>query len=410
MLKLIFKIAFRNLLNNRLFSVINFISLILGIAVSVLITLYISDELSYDKFHAKHDRIYRVINIYNNQGVGEESTSSPFPLAQALINKYPNDVESSVRFFNFQAPYILVQYNGQNYNERKFYFVDSTIFDIFDYEMVVGNKKALTKPGSVIITEKTANKYFGTENPLGKQIFILGGINLTVTGVIKQPSTQSHLNFDFLASFTSLNRIMGNIPESWVWNPCWTYIQLKQGVKKKDFEAKLPDFVNKHFDQDRAKYLSLHLQRIDLIHLTSHLDYEMEQNNHVSYIGLLSGYIIFIFVITFINFFNLSAALGLGRIKEAAVKKIFGAKQFQLIFQHIIENIFIALVSLFLAFILIELLIPIFNLFTSKNIIVTEFFYSDFIYSIIYITLIASVISGIYPAFSLANFKPDMLK
>lgn len=226
------KIALRTLVKHKLYAAINIAGLAIGIASFILIGLYILDELSYDRYHHQAEDIYRLVNVYDFEGVGENSASSPFPVAWTLKNDYPDMIKNVTRVFNRQAPRTLIEYDEKSYNERRFFFADSSFFQLFDHEFIYGNaKSALDEINTVVISETTAKKYFGDENPMGQTIRFEKRLDLKVTGVIKDVPHNSHFTFDFMASLSTTRPVYGGqLPQTWVWNPCWTYLVLEKGT------------------------------------------------------------------------------------------------------------------------------------------------------------------------------------
>ena len=402
------KITFRNIYKRKFYAFINILGLAIGIAGFLIISLYITDELSYDRYHSKADQIYRLVNVYDFEGVGENSVSSPFPVAFAMKNDYPDMIENVVRVFNFQAPRSFVEYEENRFNERRFFFADSTFFEIFDYQFVAGNPStALNEQFSVVVTESTAKRYFGSEDPIGKLIKFEKQLNLKVSGVIKDVPMQSHFQFDFIASLSSTKRSFGGAyPRTWVWNPCWTYLQLHEKTNPDDLESTFPDFIEKYFYDAEKDNVSLYLQPLTDIHLKSHLDYEIEPNNSIISIYILSVLAIFILIIAIINYMNLSTATSSTRAKEIGIKKVTGAYRWQLFFQFIGESIIISFISLIVALIFIEFFLPSFNDFTGKSILILRLFSPGNIILLIGIGLFTGLISGIYPAVYLSGFNP----
>ncbi|MBE9481223.1 MAG: FtsX-like permease family protein, partial [Bacteroidetes bacterium] len=230
--------------------------------------------------------------------------------------------------------------------------------------------------------------------------------DLKVTGVIKDVPAQSHFNFDFIASMSSVGRIYGgSLPQTWVWNPCWTYLLLEDGAAPV-LEKKFPDFINKYFNDAEKKNISLYLQPLTDIHLKSRLDYELEPNNNISYIYILSAIAAFLLIIASINFMNLATATSAARAKEIGVKKVVGVYRSQLIFQFISESIILSFISLIIALILVELLLPAFNTFTNKDIVLSILLQPKYLLALIILVLFTGAFSGIYPAFYLSAFKP----
>ena len=404
------KIAIRNLVKRKFYSLINISGLAIGLASFIIIMLYIIDELSYDRYHKNAENIYRLVNVYDFNGVGENSASSPFPVAFTMKDEYPGMIKNVVRIFNFQSPRMLIEIGDKRYNERRFFFADSTFFNIFDHEFIHGNPKTvLNESYSVVLTESAAKKYFGDDDPMNKTIKFEKQFDLKITGVIKDVPAQSHFNFDFIASMSSVRKIYGGkLPQTWVWNPCWTYLLLEDGAAPV-LEKKFPDFINKYFNDAEKENISLYLQPLTDIHLKSRLDYELEPNNNISYIYILSAIAVFLLIIANINFMNLATATSAARAKEIGVKKVVGVYRSQLIFQFISESIILSFISLIIALILVELLLPAFNTFTNKDIVLSILLQPKYLLALIVLVLFTGVFSGIYPAFYISAFKPISL-
>ncbi len=408
MLKNYFKIAFRNIQKRKLHAILNISGLALGIASFIIIALYILNELRYDKYHEKAERIYRIGEISDFGGVGENSASLPFPVAFTLKNDYPDLVQEIVRIFNFQSPRSLVEYEDHRFIEKGFFFADSTFFKVFTYEFIKGNPAtALDENQSVVISESAAYRYFGDEDPYGKMIKFEGNFPLKVTGVIKDIPAQSHFHFDFIASMTSVKKIYGGrLPGTWVWNPCWTYFVLHQKATPQQMEKHLPEFVNKYFYDAEKDNVTLHLQKLTDIHLNSRLDYEIESNNNIAYIYMLGGIGIFLLIIAIINFTNLSTATSANRAKEIGMKKVVGAYRTQLLFQFMGESLILTLIALLIALIMVEIALPFFNNYTQKDIGLDVLLHTANILSLVVMVLAITLLSGLYPAVYLSNFNP----
>jgi len=402
------KTTFRNLVKRKYYSVINILGLAIGIASFLVIFLYISDELSYDRYHTKADRIYRLVNVYDFNGVGENSASAPFPVAFSLKHDYSGMIDNVVRLFNFQAPRSFVEYEDKKFNERHFFFADSTFFNIFDYIFVKGNPEtALAENNLVVITESTAEKYFGSEDPIGKTIKFETSLPLQVSGVIRDVPEQSHFNFDFIASMSSLRKTFGGqLPKTWVWNPCWTYVLLNENAAPSTLESKFPEFINKYFYDAEKDNISLYLQPLTDIHLKSKLDYEISPNSNVTSLYVLSAIAIFLLIIAVINYMNLATATSGSRTKEIGIKKVAGAYRWQLILQFIGESVIIAFIALIFAMLITELVMPFFNNFTAKHITITDLFTWQKILLLAGLGIVIGILSGTYPAFYLSSFRP----
>lgn len=382
--------------------------LAIGIASFLVIYLYNVDELSYDRHHTKAKEIYRLVNVYDYEGVGEVSASAPFPVAFTLLSDYPNHIRNVVRIFNFQAPRSFVEYKENKFNERYFYFADSTYFSIFDHVFVKGNPdSALDELGSVVITQSTAERYFGSEDPMGKIIKFETSLELKVTAVVKDVPEQSHFRFDFLGSMSTVRGAFnGRLPGTWVWNPCWTYLLLEEHIEPTLLEGHFPEFINKYFYDAEKENVSLYLQPLTDIHLNSKLDYEIAPNSNRNSVNVLSLIALFMLVIAIINYMNLATATSSKRVKEIGIKKVAGAKTSQLIFQFIGESVILVFIAMTIAMILIELTMPVFNTFTDKGIVFSDLLAGHNILFIIALTIVIGFVSGIYPAFYLSSFDP----
>ena len=402
-----FKIAFRNLVKHKFYAIINIAGLAIGIASFILIWLYILDELSYDKYHKQSDNIFRIVNVYDFEGVGENSASSPFPLAWTLKNEYPNIVKNVTRVFNRQAPTTLIEFEEKSYNERRFFFADSSFFQVFDYEFIQGNPKTcLDEINSVVITKSTAKKYFGDENPMGKTFRFEQKLDLKVTAVIEDVPHNSHFHFDMIASIATAKQIYGGqLPKTWVWNPCWTYIVVdRQNVKS--LEKLFPVFIQKYFYDAEKDNVSLYLQPLVDIHLNSKLDYEIEPNGNESYLYILGSIAFFLLIIAIINYFNLATATSAGRAREIGIKKVFGAFRLQLIYQFLVESILLTFIALLFSLFIIDLLLPTLNVFSGKEMSLSLLLTPLYFTGVLSIGLLTGFLAGIYPAFYLSAFNP----
>ena len=405
-----FKITYRNFLRQKVYSTINLTGLAIGLACSALIWLYVQDELSYDSMHAKSDRIYRILEYFQKDGVGERSASNAFPMGPTIIQEYPHLIQQQVRFFNFQAPVLSLENveNNQAFNEQHLFLVDSTLFEVFDYELLVGHKEtALDGPNSILLTETLAGKYFGEDNPLGKQLLFQGEKLLTVNGVLKDPPSNLHFQFDGLISFSTVKTML---PASWMsrfyWNPCWTYVLLHDNSLLADLESQLPHFVEKYFPEDKWEHVTLYLQPLLDIHLTSDLDYEIRANGNANNVYVFSTVAIFVLLIAAINFINLSSARATKRAKEVGIRKTLGSVRRQLVIQFIFESIVYTFVSAIIAFGLIVLVLPWFNNFSEKTIDLWTVLDLQTTAVAIGLLLFIGFLSGLYPALVLSSFKP----
>ena len=411
MFKNYLKIAVRNLKRHKGYSFINVFGLAIGAACFVLILLFVQDELSYDRYHEKADRIYRAVELIEG---AEESSSQPFPVGETVAIDYPHLVESTVRFFNMQAPTLSLSYEApdgakQTFNESRFFFVDSTVFDVFDFDLIRGNPEtALIDPMSIVLTESMAEKYFGDVDPIGRTIQFEGSHDLRVTGVMADVPRNSHFRFDFLASFSSLRQILPNtqILEGWYWNPAWTYILLREDVQPATLEAQFPDFVQKYFGQQIKDMTVLYLQPLTDIHLHSRLDYEIESNSSIAYVYIFSVIAFFILLIACINFINLTTARSAKRAREVGMRKVLGAYRLQLVKQFLGESVLLSVVAVLVALPLVWLLLPVLNDVSGKSLALDLTTAGWILGGLTAIGLFVGLVSGLYPAFFLSAFEP----
>jgi putative ABC transport system permease protein len=402
------KILLRSLYKRKTYTIVNILGLAIGITSFILIMFYVLDEISYDRHHSKVNDIYRVCMIYDFEGVGENSASMPFPVAYTLKDEYPDMIEQVVRVFNFQSTRNLVEYEDLKFNESRFYFADSTFFKIFDHDFVAGDPvTALDEPSSVVLTESMAKKYFKDEDAMGKTLKFETRLPLKVTGIIRDVKPQTHLKFDFIASMSSVRQLFGGrLPQTWVWNPCWTYLVLNDAANPDDLEANFPAFIDKYYFDAQRESITMYLQPMADIHLHSRLDYELEPNGNYSYIVTLSVIAIFLLVIASINFMNLSTATAGSRSREIGIRKVTGADRTKLFIQFIGESLFLTLLALILSLVLIELLLPAFNTYTGKELTFNSLVDPTYILGLFLIWLFLGLLSGAYPALYLSSFKP----
>jgi putative ABC transport system permease protein len=400
-----FKIIYRNLLKHKVFSFINIFGLAIGLACFALIGAYIRDELSYDRYHPDFERIHRVVEIIKDT---EESSSCPFSVGPTLLNDFPEQIERAVRFFNFQAPSLTLERTPESrFREQNLFFVDSTVFDVFAYSFKTGDPAtALQQPNSIVLTESLARKYFGEEDPMGKTLKYEGNQVLQVTAVLEDIPRNSHLLFEGLISYSTLRSIFNGEPQGWVWNPNWTYIKLREGVKPADLEARFPDFVQSHFPAFIKPDVSLYLQPLKDIHLRSHLDFEIRPNSDISYVYIFLAVAFFIILIAAINYVNLSTARSGQRAREVGMRKTLGARKGQLVAQFLGESVAVSILAGAGALVIIQLLLPLFNPLAGKAFSLSSMVGDPLIAGgFVAIVLLLGLLGGLYPAFFLSSFN-----
>ena len=404
-----FKTTYRSIINQKIYSFINISGLAVGLTCFILIFLYVQDELSYDRFHTDSDRIYRLVERFQSDGVGEHSASVPFPTGPVLLEEYSAEVKQQVRFFNFQSPTVALANRAVDkaFNESRFFFADKSFLTLFDFELTQGNpESALDNPESVLITESMASKYFGNEDPVGKFLEFQGKQELQVTGVLRDIPLNAHFQFDFIASFSSLNYwYNGQLPSNWYWNPCWTYILLEEQVDPLVFESKMGEFVNKYFPDLIVDDVTLELQPLESIHLYSKLDYEIAPNSNANNIYIFGAVAIFVLFIAAVNFINLSTAKASKRGKEVGVRKSLGSKKSQLVTQFVFESVLMTFLAIIIAYGVVALLLPAFNALVDKSISFQQLLALEFTIGAIGLGIVLGILSGIYPAFVLSGFS-----
>lgn len=408
MLRNYFKIAFRSLVKQKLYSVINIFGLAIGLTCCLLIMLYVMQELSFDKFHENADRIYRV-GVVEVESTGKSYTAdTPAPLAPALSDDYP-EIEHYTRF---SYSYDDLFYIGDD----KFFdksqstaFVDSSFFDVFTYEVIEGDKAAmLNAPNKIVLTESAVERLFAGEDPIGKTINMNKEKDLIVTGVIKDPPVNSHMKFDKLISFTTLDGSFMNFPiDSWgVYSGLITYVLLPENTSAKAFEEKAYKFMDKHENYRANAFKHIFLFKMSDIHLYSDYSNEISENNRISNLYIVSTIALFILLIACINFMNLATARSAKRAREVGVRKVLGAYRRQLIQQFIGESLIITFLSLILSFVLMEVAMPYFS--NLVNIQVENLFLTDpfWFTALVLFGLVVGLAAGFYPALFLSRYKP----
>jgi len=417
MFKNFLKIAFRNLNKHKGFTFINVFGLAVGLTCCILISLYVLDELSYDRFNDNADRIYRVKQTSISATKTEPGATTPFKAGPSLQSEYPHLIEHYVRFFDLQesAHTLLDRETRNSFRETNFYFTDSTFFEVFSGKLVRGNpEEVLNNPLSIVITEERAKKYFGNENPIGKTLSLNGrkSMSMEVTGVMKSWPEQSHMKFDVLASFSSIDVLFHRNPdydESWFWNPVWTYIELKEGANLGELKNQLPAFTDKYYhssDRPEGERVELDLQPLTDIHLYSNLDMEMNPNGSIFYVSLLSGVALLILVIACINFMNLATARSAGRAREVGMRKVLGASRGQVFRQFMAESFLMSFMGVILSVVLVHLALPYFNSFFDKELSFQLFQSPVLLLGLIALFILVGLLSGIYPAIFLSGFQP----
>ena len=405
MIKNYFKTAWRNLWKNKVFSTINILGLAIGIAACIVIMLFVAYEKSFDSFNTKNiyklDEVQKFPGMVSSQKVG----LSMFPMGPALKAEFP-EVKSFTRIH--QVGQYQLTYQEKRVYVPQVFFVDSAFFNIFQFELVKGDRAtALLKPHSVVLTQKTAKTLFGSQNPIGKTISHFGGDTATysVTGVVADPPKNSQLQFDVLFSF------LGNIQpwmNSWGGNWLQTYLEFAPGTNYRAFETKMPAFLKKHLQGDGYKYYELFYLPLKDVHANSAdigLDYLNYQKFDKTLTNLFALIALIVLIIACINFINLSTARSAERAKEVGIRKSIGAFRFQLAAQFLGETVMLAIIALVLAIILATVALPYINSLSHRELSLPVS--NPGIYLLVLAgTVIIGLLSGIYPAVYLSSFQP----
>lgn len=423
MFKNYFTIAVRNILKRKLFASINILGMTAGITACLLISMYIIDELSYDRFHANSDRIYQV-GLHKKIGTQDERSASTCPpLADAMMSEIP-EVESVLRMRSGGQP--VIRYGEKVFTEDKVFFTESNFFDLFSFKLISGNTKtALKEPNTVVLTEKTARKLFGEENPLERLITISDGteeITYKVTGVAADCPGNSHFKFNVLLSAGKDDYFKYN---AWLNSGVFTYFLLRENTSASVVEKKLEHLVSKYVAPELKIFLGnsheqfreaggvyrYYTTKITEIHLKSTSEHDIEQGGSIRYMVAFGGIGIFILAIACINFMNLSTAQSAGRAKEVGLRKTLGSLRSQMIGQFLAESMLYSLVAVLLAVVLCYSLLPAFKILSGKELSMMNLLDGKFILMVGLMLLIVGLLAGSYPAFYLTSFKPvEVLK
>ena len=421
MLKNYVKVALRNLWKSKGYSAINIIGLAAGLGVCLLIVLYVIDELSYDRWNPKAERIYRIdADIYFNN-TQFSAVATPRPLAYTLVREYPQ-VEQMVRT-NYQ-PDVMVKKGAAFIQDHRLVFADSTFFQLFPVPMTGGDPmSALNEPNSIVIDESAAYRYFGSRDIIGKTLELENHTICKVTGVMKDMPALSHFHFSFIRPLRDFSN--HGDENDWLSNNYTSYILLRPGVGRGFMQSRIDATVNTYLG--RQLQTLLHTSTEDLqrsgnhfkyemmpltdIHLHSNKSYEFEANGSITYVYTFSAVAILILLIACVNFMNLSTARSANRAKEVGIRKVAGSTKGHLIAQFLTESVVLCFISLVLALGVALLLLPMFNILSGKDLHAAGLFSVQLLPVLVLLVLLVGVIAGSYPAFYLSSFRPiEVLK
>ncbi len=405
MLKNYLKTTLRNLLKQKLFSLINVFGLAAGLAITILILLHVQAEMSYDNVHTQRDKIYRVLrkSEVSDKGYLIGITSGPY--APALRNDLPESIKDAVRVLPSDG---LATYDHRAFMEKKFFFADENFFKVFSFPLAKGDPaRVLASPNAVVITPEIARKYFGEGEPIGKTIRMDDEYDFIVTGVMAHRLGRSHLDFDFMASLKTLEK------EEWLhgwWNNILlTYVLIDNPKEANRVEAQLPGFIDKYLGEDfkrNGKRIDLTLQPLAEIYFEKDIRYERGvRHGDKNAVYIFGAIAFFILVIACINYMNLTTARAGRRAREIGVRKVLGAHKSSLVWQFLSESFLLTSLAIILAVALSELLLPRFNAAFGLDLAMN---FADPLlpFSLLGLLFVVSVLAGSYPAFLLSSFLP----
>lgn len=408
MLKNYLKTALRSVLKNKIFSIINVLGLAIGLTACLLITQYVLHENSYDNFHSRKTRIFRVQQDRLNKGViTTQWAAGCAGIGWDLIDNFP-EVE---RVVVMRPAGVIVRYEDTFHEEPRSYLASDDFFRVFSHKLISGvDSLVLREPYSAVLSQSTARKYFGDDDPIGKRISVDGNMNFEVKGVFEDVPENTHMKFDALFSYsTFLQRVGDQARTAWQWDGFYTYVLLKEGADVKALESKLPAYVEKREGEELRQYnagMVFHFQPVTDIHLTSDYMMEFEPNGSKQSVTFLAIIAVFILVIAWINYVNLSTAKSMERAREVGVRKVMGSMRSQLVRQFMLESFIINLVGFVIALGLVWLLMPAFAEITGRNLDLSYFANPYFWLGVVVIFLTGMLLAGLYPAVVLSGFKP----
>lgn len=417
MYKNYFKVALRNLIKTKAYSIINIFGLGLGIASCFLIFMFVQDELSYDMYHEKGERIYRVIHgSRSGDNTEEGAKANPFwvwgnaPIGPHLSNEFP-EIDKVVQFSGRSD--ILLSNDDKVYQEDGVFFMDSTVFDVFSWKLLKGNPKtALVAPYSMVLTESTAIKYFGDQDPIGKSLKGSESAgrsdagDYTVTGVMEDVPVNSHFRFNALLSMSTFKKSRSDVFDSWGYVDFYTYFLVNEQFSKIAFENKIPDFISRTQGDPNLKY-TIAIEPLKDVYMRTAAQRQPGETGSLSNIYMFSIIGLFILLIAMINFMNLSTARSLERAKEVGIRKTVGALRSSLIFQFLGESIIIVFFSMIVSLLIILLALPSMVAFTGKQFEIQNLIAWQSLPVFFAVLLVISLVAGAYPALALSGFMPS---
>jgi putative ABC transport system permease protein len=411
MLHHFFQIAWRNLRKRKLFGFINIAGLSIGMACCLLITLYVRNELTYDRYNSKAGRIYRVTQTFRSVQKGENpGPAAPqdfwvwgcAPVGPALQHDYP-EIEKVVRFMSPIS--LLLQHGERRIQQDSLLFMDSTAFDVFSWKMLYGDPHtALIDPNAIVLTKTVAEKFFGNTNPVGQVLRADNGGNLLVTGVMEDVPANSQFTFTGLISMATNRKQNPGIYDSWGYVDFYTYLLLKNNADIRPLQAQAADFVKRHDPDDRGYAISF--EKMSDAYLHSAAIRQPGPTGSLTNVYLFSCIAVFIMLIACVNFMNLSTARSLERAKEVGVRKVLGVTPSSLIRQFLAESILLSVAAGMIALLLAGAGLPLIARLSGKDLASVNLLSAPVTVGMLAFSLVVGVIAGIYPAWFLSAFKP----
>ncbi len=409
------KIAWRNLIKKKGYSTINILGLALGIACCLLIMMYVNHERSFDNYHTKGDRIYRILHGWKDEKSGKGNSLEDFwvwgnaPVGPALIQNFP-EIDKVVQFSGRSD--ILLTKDETSFQEDGVFFMDSTVFDVFSWKLLKGNPKtALAAPYSIVLTETTAKKYFGSEDPLGKTLRGSESAGRSdagdylVTGVMEDVPENSHFRFNMLLSMSTFRKSIPVVFDQWGYADFYTYFLVNENFDRANFESKLLDFRRKYTDSPEDKS-TVAIEPLSEMYLGTVAQRQPGEIGSIANLYIFSIIGFFVLVIAIINFMNLSTARALERSKEVGIRKSIGALRQSLIKQFISESFVIVLFSIVVAIAIVVFALPFMNNITGRPLALGQFITWEYGAWLAIAALAVGIIAGSYPAFVLSSFNP----
>lgn len=410
-----FKVALRNILKHKFFAAINIVGLVIGMTCCLLIFIYVQDEVSFDKFHTKAPEIYRI--GLHGRIAGQEiyTATTCLPVGPTMQREIPG-IEAMVRLI--QQGDVTFKVDDVVFSQEEVFFADSNFFEFFTFPLLKGDPATVLKePNTLVITESTAKKYFGAEDPIGKMILIGNDKRAyKVTGVAQDVPSNSHIQFEAMLSFITVEK---DYYQGWTGNSHQTYVVKNPNTAVADVNAKLEDVVERYvgkeleeglginFDEFRKNggIYSYYIYPLTDTHLYSNLSDDIHAGSDIRYVYIFSGVGLFILLIACINFMNLSTARSAGRAKEVGLRKTLGSQRNQMIFQFLAESFIYSVTAILFAIVLSYIVLPQFNLLAGKNLTLAALAQPSFVVAAVILLIIVGFLAGSYPAFYLTSFS-----